>query len=75
MIVCFCKRKNNENDQGHVVSQPQTVVYTSQSGTLADQQITSQGHSSNKLPPLPIKNPKLNDYSNSSKTLQRKLVV
>ena len=73
--MCFCKKKNTAKNQGRAVSKPQAVIYNPQSDTIDDLPpvYSSLGHSSNKLPPLPINNPKLNHYSNSSKTLQTKL--
>ena len=83
VFVCYYKKKNNRLNSGRVISQqpmhvqtifppqPQPIIYNAYKSTMNNLP-PAYNSPNNKLPPLPNNNPKLNDYSNTVKTLQMK---
>ncbi len=84
VFVCYYKKKNNRLNNGRVISQqpmhvqtiftpqPQPIIYNAYTSTMNDPLPPPYIPPSNKLPPFPKNNPKFNDYSNTTRTLQMK---
>ena len=87
VFACYYKKKNNRLNNGRVISQmplqpmhvqtifplqPQPIIYNAYTSTMNDPLPPPYIPPTNKFPPLPINNPKFNDYSNTTKTHQIK---
>ena len=78
VLICYCVKKKNKNNAGQVISQQPTmvpidlnVIHFNANTNNMSMPLSSYdlNNNHNRLPPLVNKNPKLNDFSNTAKTL------
>lgn len=82
VLVCYFKKKNNKINDGRVISQQPlqpsisvmhtSFIYNVHPSTLHDPSLPPYVPAQNKLSQSRNNNPKVNDFSNTAKTFQRK---